>query len=83
LKLIRRTRALLPELTCPLLVIHSAGDQVIAADSAEYTLERAGSPDKELVTLHKSGHVITVDSEWETVAAKTYSFVQAHLPTND
>ena len=82
-KLIRRTRRLLPELTCPLVVIHSTGDQVIAADSAEYTYEHAGSLDKELVTLHSSGHAITADSEWETVAEKTYSFVQAHLQPND
>jgi carboxylesterase len=81
LKLIRRVRPLLPDMTCPLLVIHSTGDQVIAPDSARYTYERAGSADKELVTLHNSGHVITVDSEWETVAERTYAFVRTHVPT--
>jgi carboxylesterase len=80
LKLIRRVRRLLADLTCPLLIIHSTGDQTIAPDSAQYTYERAAFPDKELVTLHNSGHVITVDSEWKTVAEKTYAFIQAHLP---
>jgi carboxylesterase len=82
-KLIRRTRPLLPRVTCPLLIMHSTGDQDIAADSAQYTYERVDSPDKELVTLHNSGHVITVDSEWETVAEKTYAFIRAHLPPED
>ncbi len=81
LKLIRRVRRLLPDVTCPLLVIHSTGDQAITPDSARYTYERAGSVDKELVTLHNSGHVITVDSEWETVAERTYTFIRTHVAT--
>jgi carboxylesterase len=80
LKLIRRVRELLPQLTCPLLIIHSTGDRAIRPDSARYTYEQAGSSDKELVTLHNSGHVITVDSEWPTVAETTYEFIQAYLP---
>jgi carboxylesterase len=83
LKLIRRVRRLLPRVTCPLLIIHSTGDETIAPDSAQVTYSRAGSPDKELVTLHNSGHVITVDSEWQTVAERTYAFIQAHLPPED
>jgi carboxylesterase len=79
LKLIGRSRDLLPELSCPLLVVHSTGDDVIRADSAQYAYERAGSSDKKLVKLHDSGHVLTVDREWETVAEETYRFIQAHV----
>jgi len=78
LKLIRRVRRLLPRVTCPLLVIHSTLDTAIHPTSAQFTYDRAGSTDKELVTLHNSGHCITVDSEWEAVAQKTYEFIQAH-----
>jgi carboxylesterase len=78
LKLIRQVRRLLPQVTCPLLVIHSTLDQAIHPHSARYTYERAGSADKELVTLHNSGHCLTVDSEWEAVAEKTHAFIQAH-----
>ena len=78
LKLIRRVRRLLPQVTCPLLIIHSTLDTTIHPQSAQFTYERAGSADKELVTLHNSGHCITVDSEWEAVAKKTYQFSQAH-----
>ena len=79
LKLIRRVRRLLPQVTCPLLVIYSTLDTAIHPTSARFTHERAGSIDKELVTLHNSGHCITVDSEWEFVAEKTHWFIQTHL----
>jgi carboxylesterase len=78
LKLIRRVRRALPQITCPLLVMHGTLDQAIHPDSARRTYERVGSADKELVTLRNSGHCITVDSEWELVAQKTYMFIQAH-----
>lgn len=82
LRLIREVRRLLPQVTCPLLVVHSTGDQTIHPDSARYTYERAGSTEKELVTLHNSGHCLTVDSEWEDVAERTYRFIREHLPEN-
>ena len=44
----------------------------------QFSYDQAGSTDKELVTLHNSGHCLTVDSEWESVAAKTHEFIQAH-----
>lgn len=78
LKLIRRVRWLLPQVACPLLIIHSTLDTTIHPNGARLTHERVGSADKELVTLHNSGHCITVDSEWEAVAEKTYEFIQMH-----
>ena len=83
LKLLRRVRRALPQVTCPILLIHSTLDRAISANSARLTYERVGSEDKELVTLHHSGHSITVDSEWESVAFKTHAFIQAHLPDRD
>jgi esterase/lipase len=67
-------------LTCPLLVIHSTLDRAIHPNSARYAYERAGSKDKELVPFYNSGHSITVDSEWEFVAEKTYQFILAYFP---
>jgi carboxylesterase len=78
LKLMRRVRRLLPQVRCPTLIIHSTLDTAIHRSSARYTYERVGSAEKELVTLHNSGHSVTVDSEWETVAEKTYAFIQEH-----
>lgn len=78
LKLALRVRRSLPRLSCPLLVIHSTGDRSIHPTSAQRTYERAGSREKELVTLHHSGHCITVDQEWETVAQASYQFILSH-----
>jgi carboxylesterase len=83
LKLLRRVRRALPQVTCPILLIHSTLDRSIDANSARLTYERVSSEDKELVTLHNSGHCLTVDSEWESVAAKTHEFIHAHLPDRD
>ena len=82
LKLLRRVRRLLPRVTSPLLVIHSTLDRDIHPKSARRTYERAGSTDKELVTLRNSGHCLTVDSEWEAVAEKSYEFIRAHQSVN-
>ncbi len=78
LKLIWRVRRLLPRVTCPVLIIHSTGDRAIHPESARRTFQRVGSADKELVTIEESGHCITVDRQWETVAARTYQFIVDH-----
>ncbi len=78
LRLQLHVRRRLARVTCPLLIIHSPGDQAIHPLSASRTYQRAGSHDKELVTLSESGHCITVDSQWLQVAEKTESFIRAH-----
>lgn len=80
MKLTRQVRRLLPQVVCPLLVVYSTADQTIHPNSAPFTYERVGSRDKELVTLHHSGHVLTVDGEWEAVAEKTHQFLARLLP---
>jgi carboxylesterase len=77
-KLTRVIPHLLPQVIAPALIIHSTGDRSIAPHSAQTACDRIGSADKALVTLHNSGHNILVDTEWETVASKTYQFIEAH-----
>ena len=79
LKMLRHVRRRLPQVTCPVLIMHSTGDRSIHPESARRTYEQVGAADKELVTLHNSGHCITVDSEWEAVAEKTHEFIRTHL----
>jgi carboxylesterase len=78
LKLQRVVRRLLTAVSQPLLVIQSTGDTSIDPRCGQIIYDEAGSTDKELVYLHNSGHNVMVDSEWETVAEKTYEFIQAH-----
>ncbi len=72
-------RSMLPRVTCPLLIIYSTLDRMIPRDSAQFTYDHVGSRDKTLVKLNNSGHVITLDSEWQTVADQTYQFIQRRI----
>ncbi len=79
-KLMRRTRRRLTRVTCPLLIVYSTFDETIHPRSAEFTYHRVRSVDKEIVALENSGHAVTVDSEWHTVAEHTYQFILDHIP---
>jgi carboxylesterase len=80
LKLIRETKRLLAQVTCPVLVMHSTKDLEIHPASARYVYDRISSTDKEIILLHNSGHVLALDSEWLAVAENTYQFIHEHLP---
>jgi len=80
LKLNWHVRRSLRQVQCPLLLVHSTLDRTIAANSAQYVYDHAGSRDKQLVTLHNSGHCLTVDSEWQDVADVTSGFIESHIP---
>ena len=79
MRMAMRAMGLLPGLRVPLLVVYSVGDRTIHRDSGRYTFEVAGTPDKELLVLHNSGHALTVDSEWRLVAGRTAEFIEQHL----
>jgi carboxylesterase len=69
---------LLPHVHCPMLIVQSRLDRDVRPKSAELIYRNVGSTDKELLWLHNSGHPVTVDSEWETVANRTYNFINLH-----
>ena len=77
-KLMKVARRLLPSVTVPALIVHSILDRSIAPHSARLAHDRIGSTEKELLTLHNSGHNILVDAEWKVVAEKTYQFIEGH-----
>ena len=79
LKLQRQVWRELPNVTCPLLIVHSTLDDQLHPACPHWVNDRVGSKDKELLLLHNSGHALTVDSEWELVAEQTYAFIQARL----
>ena len=75
IKLTRQVKQSLPQVRCPSLIVYSTEDPDIHPDAAQYTYDHIGAEDKELVTLHNCGHVITVDAEWEVVAEGTCQFI--------
>ena len=75
LKLILDVRRSLPKVVCPVIIFHSTRDAAIHPGSAQRTFERIGAPDEQVITLHESGHCITVDRQWEYVAERAYDFI--------
>ncbi len=80
-KFIKQVKRSLPQVDCPTLIVHSTADDTIHPDSARLVYDRVGATEREMITLHNSGHVLTVDSEWEDVAEQTYQFILKHINT--
>lgn len=80
LKLQRACRRNLAEVRAPALIFHSTRDRQIHVHAAQLLFDRLGSTDRELITLHNSGHCMTVDSERDSIFGRTYGFILAHVP---
>ena len=65
IRLAEEVRRLLPAITCPLLAVQGVRDPDIHPDCASIVCREAGSREKELLLLENSGHLVTIDSEWE------------------
>jgi len=78
LKMQRATQRLLQEVYTPAIIFYSTHDATLDPKAPRLVLDGLGSPDKELVILHNSGHCMTVDLEREAIFARTYGFIVAH-----
>jgi len=72
----RRVRRLLPTITAPTLVVMSKRDGSLKFESGPYVIQQIASTDKELVTLHNSGHNLLADGEREFVWRRTAEFIK-------
>lgn len=75
MELIDSIHADLPDITCPALILQSRREHTVKPESAIYLHQKIGSGQKELFWLEKSGHVVTVDIERETVFGKVADFL--------
>ena len=82
-RLVVATRPILGKVTCPLLVFRSLRDRTVPPASARFLYEGVSSADKELISLRESGHVMLVDREWRTAAARSWDFVRSRTPDHD
>ena len=78
LQFLPKLRAELPHITAPALVITSLHDHVVPARDGREIYRLIGSPEKHLVTLHRSYHVVMKDRDREEVFTKTIDFIQRH-----
>jgi carboxylesterase len=75
LRFIKLARRSLPELSCPLLVMHSHNDHTVHPANATEIHDRAASTDKQLIWVDDSYHVITLDVDRMKVYESTYEFI--------
>ncbi|MEQ5842239.1 alpha/beta fold hydrolase [Paraburkholderia acidicola] len=69
-------RRALHRVECETLVVHSEEDEVTSIRSAEFVRDHLGTRDVTFVRLTDSYHMITLDNERDTVAARTVDFVR-------
>lgn len=65
----------LPQVTQPLLLLHSPQDHVVPPKSSSTVLSRVSSKDVTEVLLHRSYHVATLDHDAETIEQLSSEFV--------
>jgi len=71
------TRADLPKVACPLLVLHAPADRVADVRESKRLMEVVASTDKRLVILERSKHLLSLDYDKERVFAETIAFIKA------
>jgi carboxylesterase len=78
---LKTARAALPHVRCPVLVMHGRNDHTVHPGNARVIYDSVASPDKELVWLERSYHVVTLDFDRDEVFNRTYEFISAHSTT--
>ena len=71
-----QVRAGLPQVTQPLLLLHSAVDHVVHPSNSALVLSSVSSTDVTEVVLERSFHVATLDHDAERIFAESYAFVE-------
>jgi carboxylesterase len=75
-RLIRDVRDNIDEVTCPSLLIHAVDDETVHIRNAQWLYKHIASPEKDMLYLGDSYHMITVDNERETVSQETARFLK-------
>ena len=66
----------LPDVKCPVRVFLSDVDHVVPKGTVRWAFDRLGSEDKELIELHDSYHVATLDNDAEAIFQGTREFAE-------
>lgn len=75
-KLLDKMRAVLPKLQTPTLLIHSRNDKYVLPENMPAIYHDLGAPDKEMLWIENSGHVLTRDAQRETVFNAAANFIR-------
>jgi carboxylesterase len=69
-------RAALPQVTQPLLLLHSKADHVVHPSNSALVLGKISSTDVTERVLERSYHVATLDHDDERIFAESYAFIE-------
>jgi carboxylesterase len=75
-RLLGAMRASLPQITVPVLLIHSRDDDYVIRDSMQQIYAALGTPDKQMMWVEGSGHVITEEPQREKVFEAAADFIK-------
>ncbi|MGI8407122.1 MAG: alpha/beta hydrolase [Actinomycetota bacterium] len=78
LRYLKMAEQTLPEVTAPILIMHGRQDHTVHPSNAQHIYDKVSSRHKELITLERSYHVITLDLEKDAVFERTYDFIKEH-----
>jgi carboxylesterase len=71
----KRVRLRLPQVVCPVLVMHGRNDHTARPFNATLVFDNISSSDKQLVWCERSYHVITLDYDRDLVFERTLRFI--------
>jgi carboxylesterase len=75
---IKQVIPLIPQIHCPVLLLHSRGDKTADFQGSRYIYDHLGSEDKSFSSLIMSNHVITLDFDRDRVEKKVLSWLNSH-----
>lgn len=76
IELIALADEFLSQISAPALIVQSRREHTVRPESAQFIYERIGSKEKEICWLEKSGHIVTLDNERETVYKTVTRFLE-------
>lgn len=74
-----KTPEILPTIHHSLLCFKSAVDHVVPPENTEYIFDHVASVEKEMVTLHNSYHVASLDNDRDQIILHTHRYIQEEL----
>lgn len=77
--LMGRTPELLPLINHPLLCFKSAVDHVVPPENTDYIFDHVSSEEKEVVKLHNSYHVASMDNDRAQIVLQAHSYIQEKI----
>jgi carboxylesterase len=75
--LISRCKQILPQVTCPVLLVQAENDDMTSPKNSQYIYDHISSARREIVLLKESYHVVTADLERAKVAAEVQRFCES------